>query len=579
LRSRGLLDARVGELLSRATDATPDYPFFLGNLPYKVLASTLPSASLGEAHRHRLQWVWQIDDNGLPGATLLTLDQPTVALATAAVELRFVPAAAIDRDVLLALIPNTLNSFDDLPEALPAYLIQLKAELWLGGTRLAQSNALGLGKTLHAQLRLRRPDGIESTQTETAFAGEARALSLSWHGGLAASLAQSVERLRSAQSQLAGGGTASANAIADSLLQVAGRGHFAISDAYQAWLAGTCKVAFYRASGVNSAYAALEVAAPFGVITTAYPAGLALNDVSPPHLGAPLSNGGEARFVHQSLNAQSNFGHLLLQQLYGGEGRSSARVFRKALNLNQRVYRYLPQHLSQLAALSLPTAVSGPISAALARGDTSTFASPQTLGSWNGYGSQIEYPAAPGGSSFVLGSTYPETGSQRQGASVSSSVARGPLLTALLGNDAPAVLLNQWQGELDRAIGTGDGLAAVASAPLDLGLSDLLINILSGAVLDHVAGGGLDPLIDEHLWGGLIDPILSIAPLIDPIKPVVSLSVNPLTIDLGQSTLISASATDNQGVISLLVTAAGQAVRTGSLKKSRRYPMAYKQTA
>ena len=129
------------------------------------------------------------------------------------------------------------------------------------------------------------------------------------------------------------------------------------------------------------------------------------------------------------------------------------------------------------------------------------------------------------------------------------------------------------------AIGTGDGLAAVASAPLDLGLSDLLINILSGAVLDHVAGGGLDPLIDEHLWGGLIDPILSIAPLIDPIKPVVSLSVNPLTIDLGQSTLISASATDNQGVISLLVTAAGQAVRTGSLKKSRRYPMAYKQTA
>ena len=114
---------------------------------------------------------------------------------------------------------------------------------------------------------------------------------------------------------------------------------------------------------------------------------------------------------------------------------------------------------------------------------------------------------------------------------------------------------------------------------MDLGLSDLLINILSGAVLDHVAGGGLDPLIDEHLWGGLIDPILSIAPLIDPIKPVVSLSVNPLTIDLGQSTLISASATDNQGVISLLVTAAGQAVRTGSLKKSRRYPLAYKQTA
>jgi RHS repeat-associated protein len=561
LRSRGLLDARVGELLPRATDSTPDYPFFLGNLPYKVLANTLPAASLGEEHRHRLLWTWQIDDNGLPGATLLTLDQPTVALAGSAVQIRYVPAAAIDRDVLLALIPGTLSSFDDLPEALPAYLIQLKAELWLGNTRLAQSSPLGLGKTVHARLSLRRPDGIESTQTETAFAGESRALSLSWHGGLAASLAQSVEHLRDAQSQLAAGGNASATAIADALLQVAGRGHLAISDAYQAWLAGTCKVAFYRAFGVNSAYAALEVAAPFGVITTAYPAGMALNDVSPPHLGAPLANGGEARFVHQSLYAQSNFGHLLLQQLYGGEGRSAARVFRYALDINQRVYRYLPQQLGDLAALALPAAVNAPISAALTRGDNSTFvASPQTLGSWSGYGTQIDYPAALGGSSFVLGQVRPETGSQRQGASVSNTLARGLMLTGWLGDDAPPVLLNQWQGELDRAIGAGDGLNAVASGPMNLGLSDLLINILSGAVLDHVAGSGLDPLIDEHLFGGLIDPILSITPLIDPIRPVVSLSVNPLTIDLGQSTLISASATDNKGVVSLLVTAAGEAI-------------------
>jgi hypothetical protein len=226
------------------------------------------------------------------------------------------------------------------------------------------------------------------------------------------------------------------------------------------------------------------------------------------HYGAALSGGGEARFVHQSLYAQSSFGHLLLQQLYAGEGRSAARVFRHALNLNQRVYHYLPQHLGELAALSLPDAVRAPISAALVRGDTSNFvADAQTLGSWNGYATQIEYPAGLGGSSFVLGNTHAETGSQRQGASVSSNIGRAVLLTGLLGDDAPTVLINQWQGELDYAIGAGDGLVAVAAAPMDLGLTDLLIGILSSAVIDHVASGSLDPIATRVAAASTTPPV------------------------------------------------------------------------
>ena len=118
--------------------------------------------------------------------------------------------------------------------------------------------------------------------------------------------------------------------FSDALLALAGDAHFASSDAYQAWLAGPNRVAFYRAPSANTSYAALDVAAPLGIITTAYLAGAGVSDVSPNHIGANLSKGDEARFVKESLIAQAAFGHQLLEQIWPdatlGSGRSAGQV-------------------------------------------------------------------------------------------------------------------------------------------------------------------------------------------------------------------------------------------------------------
>ncbi len=554
LGSRNLSNARIGELLPGANDATPNYPFFLGNLPYRVLAANDTTTSLGELERHRLQWIIKSDDNGQPGAAVLSFDQPTVALVEAPLDLRFVPAELADRDALLALVPSNLTQFADLPEALPAYLIELRGEIWLGATRISSTNALGLGSTLHAELRQVTPTQT-LTRHETIFVGESRSLSLSWHGGLQHTLTRARGRVSAARDAISA--TTPSVDLMPALLQLTGNGHFSVSDAYQSWLAGIHRVRFYREPGITSSYTALEVAAPFGVITSAWPTGFGLTDVTPPHLGSALVGGAEQRFVHQSLGTQAAFGHLLLSQLFGGTGRSTPALLSANLAAEQPVHTFRPDQAASLPG-GLPPAMRGPLQTALARGDSVTVnGTPASLGGWSGFGAEVTYPAGLGGSSFIVGQQRPEAGAQRTGANTSSTLARGAFFTGVLGTDLPTHILPLWLQELERALAAGDGLIAIARNPQGLGLSPVMSDLLAGAILDGTIGTGLNPLIDAPLWGHLISPVLSIAPLLDPTPPTLALSVSPRTIDLGQSTTISASASDNREVAALVVTAGG----------------------
>lgn len=561
LQARNLGNARLRDLLPHATDTTPDYPFFLGNLAYSVVGNDAPVAVLADAQRHRLRWSLRSDDNGQPGAEALLLDQPTVALAGKRIDLRFVPAAAEDALVLQELIAPSVNSFSDLPDSVPAYLVRMRAELWLDDTRLAQSPALDLGRTLHGELLLRHPAGSEVRTRQTAFVGEPRALATDWQGGAPALLGRSVDSLRAAQQAIAAGTPVAAAELPGTVLRIGGIGHYAASGAYQTWLAGLNKVSFHRAPSATTAYAALEVAAPLGLLTSVHPAGLGISDVSPRHIGARLDGGNEPRFAHQGLSAQSSFGHLLLEQLYPGNGRSAARVFNTALAANQRVYSFAPTQSAGLAALNLPLALRAPLQAALAAGDSVTVtAAAQTLDGWNGFGAKVDFAQGRGGNSFIYGTTRAETGTALTGASVSSAVGRGVVFTGWLGEQTPPRVIALWQGELEPLIAGGTGLVGIAQDPLNVAVSERVEQLVAGTVLDQVVGGQVDPLISQHLWSGLVSPVLSVAPLLDPLAPVVSLSVAPRTIDLGQSTRIRASASDNRGVVSLLVTAGGDSV-------------------
>jgi hypothetical protein len=211
---------------------------------------------------------------------------------------------------LLAAIPATVNSFADVPDGLPAYLIELQGRLSLDGTTLTQTNALTLGRTLYATQIIKRPDGQLTQQKWGAFVGESRALGMAYHGGHAGSLNRYTDSLIAAQSALSANNSALGSNFSNALLALAGDAHFASSDAYQAWLAGPNRVVFYRAPSANTSYAALDVAAPLGIITTAYLAGAGVSDVSPNHFGANLTKGNPPAPILPKQNRSDQARHL-----------------------------------------------------------------------------------------------------------------------------------------------------------------------------------------------------------------------------------------------------------------------------
>ncbi|MCB1629547.1 MAG: transglutaminase domain-containing protein, partial [Xanthomonadales bacterium] len=367
LQAQGLQSARLSELLPAAQDASPDYPYFPGGLPYALINSQTPVSTLDDAQRHRLIWSWRSFDNGQAGTELVRLEQPTVALANAQPSVRWAPASDVDRDVLLALLPSGSTGIDALPESLPAYLIEVVPQLWLGDTLLQTGPALTLGQALQLDMELVHPAGWRTRQRDQAYAGELRGLQLNWHGGDDTLLRRSLADLRGWQ-----GGPASATAGRD-WLALAATGQQRLADLYQGWLAGLNRTWFHRQSGALSAYLQLDVEAPFGILTAVRPLGVALDDVSPPHLGSASQHGDEARFVHQSVAMQALYGQQILELLYPSSGRAAAAVLHQGLQNSVPLYRLTAADQVLLQNLALPSALAQRLGTALAAAQTAHF--------------------------------------------------------------------------------------------------------------------------------------------------------------------------------------------------------------
>lgn len=558
LTDRSLSDAELDALLARATDQTPDLPYLMGTHPYRIVSGFAPEAVLPDSERVMFSLDVQIEDNGLPGAPVVSFGQPVVALYGQSLELHFAPATDDDRAILAAMLPSNPSGFVDLPEAVPAYLVEMQGELRLGSTVLLQSPVFGMGRGLYYQVTLTRPDGGRYLQKLRGHVGETRAFVASWNNGVSGELAQTLGALRTQQALLGSDPTA-ARALASQALRLTGLAHFAAANVYQDWLAGLSRVAWHRSLSLSSSHLALEVEAPFGVVMSARPQGVGLSDVSPLHIGAELQAGNEARFARESLTAQAAFGYQLLEQMYEGGARSATRVFLSSLANNQPVHTLAPEQIAQFDALALPADLHDPLRAGLVGGDHATFtAQPRDVFGWVGYGGQQDYPDARGGTSFIFGKVNPDANAHLTGANVTALKARGLAWSEWLGDALPASVAQAWNVEAESFLAAGDGLVQLSNDPRAIALSPTLSRLIAGTAIHHAVGDRIDPLIDQHLWAQMLWPEISIAPLLDPVPPTLSFDAAPLQITLGESTHVLASVSDNRPGVSLSVSADGQ---------------------
>ncbi|HBK57549.1 MAG TPA: hypothetical protein DDZ76_14880, partial [Xanthomonadales bacterium] len=546
LSARGLRGARLDALLGTRQDAGEELPYLMGTQPYRIIGAQTPESVLPASERVQLAIDVRVDDNGLPGPSVVSFGQPVVGLYGQSLALQFVPASAEDRAVLAAMLPSTASGFVDLPEAVPAYLVEMQGELRLGGTLLAQSPVLGMGRGLYYEVSLSRPDGGRYRQRLRGHVGETRSFVLAWNDGVGAELDHAVAALRDRQSRL-GVEAEVLRPLPSDLLRLTGLAHGAGSNAYQTWLAGLSRVAWHRSLSVTSSHVALEVEAPFGVVLSARPVGVGLSDVSPLHIGADLGGGDEAGFVRASLSAQSGFGYQVLEQIHAGSGRSALRVFQASLDAGSAVHSLSAEQVARFDGLTLPAGFAEPLRTGLLAGDGITFTeTAQSVLGWVGHGGQQVYPDARGGTSFVFGRVSPDASAHLTGANVTALQARGLAWSGWLGEGLPSGVALAWVSEVERARAVGAGLAQLSTDPGGIGLSPTVLRLLASQLLAQTVSGRIAPVIEPHLWGRLLWPDLSIAPLLDPEPPTLSVAIEPSEIVLGERIVIRATASDNQ---------------------------------
>ena len=233
------------------------------------------------------------------------------------------------------------------------------------------------------------------------------------------------------------------------------------------------------------------------------------------------------------------------------------RVIPPALDATQAVYHYTPAQSAQLAGLALPEVLGAPLAAALQRGDIADFTA-RRVHSLDGRAMRaLHYCRAWRYHFSSWDAPTPRRVAPHRRRRV-ESIARAAVLTGLLDDDAPPVLLapglaNSRRRSLRRGLDRAADDPPTSAFPITR-------RYIAATILDNAVGDAIDPILDAQVWPSLVAPVLSIGPLLDPIAPTLTLSVNPRTIDLGQSSEINASATDNRGVANLVVTAAGESL-------------------
>ncbi|MBL7251380.1 transglutaminase-like domain-containing protein [Alloalcanivorax marinus] len=180
-------EATVGEVLGTKTIKDVIHQQLTASLPYDLVTRQLTTNELSDSVRWKFRYRLHTSTNGYKGSELLTIEEPTVALAGKSLSLSFSPATQEDEDTLASYLPDADEDGEldpgELPDTLPGHLINLKARFSIGSETVANpEQELAMGSGLASEMGYWQPGRGWDTSENKPIAGEFRALALDLQG-------------------------------------------------------------------------------------------------------------------------------------------------------------------------------------------------------------------------------------------------------------------------------------------------------------------------------------------------------------------------------------------------------------
>jgi len=175
-------DATVGDVLGKKIIQEKQNPVLFASLPYHLVVKAGEFTSIPDNLRHKVTFKVLRDQLDEYSGTALNYTASIPELAGKKITLSYSPATANDEAVIENYLPKphpdgTPIQPEELPQTLPAYLINMKPELRIDGEVKATGTAVGLGQSETFTMQFIDPSRIgNEVITNDVTAGEYNAL-------------------------------------------------------------------------------------------------------------------------------------------------------------------------------------------------------------------------------------------------------------------------------------------------------------------------------------------------------------------------------------------------------------------
>ncbi len=558
----GKYDISLGELLGGTRLVERQQSLLSSGLPYRLLVQAPSMASLPDSLRYQYSLALYT------GTTEMALGDSVIKhavnlpeLASQRVALSFVPANQEAIDLINSYLPEPSqgNSIEpsELPGNLPGYLIEVNAELSIDGNVIDTAGPFLMGSQLILENEVISPTLGKERVLSYPVAGEYRALGWNLQGGLNQDINDTADRLAATEAALAEANISELDRhrLSGDVLRASLQLYFAANDLYGGWQSRFSDALLYRAPSFGAASSALVTDWMFGIPRSVHFKGVALelDRLRVQAVSADDNPEATSQFKQQLGQLGSALAHVVLEQGFGdgtSAGISAVRAMAAALQNNQRIYSVTSNNASSiLPGLGLDETLQSRFDAALAADWQLLIPEGKvSIGDWWGMGTNA-WDSVSGNNDF------PSYGDSRIAAGVIYSSAGAALgWSGLTPAIDPELFLAAINAPVSSILSNSLGMLPLLQDPWSIGLSDDLLKLIAGNLLEQQTASLLPNVLASQLWSGLLLDQLSLGQLLDPSAPEVSLNVSSLNIGIGESVTISVSVTDDKAVTSLSVT-------------------------
>ncbi len=366
-------DATVGEVLGlQKINILEPRPLAAG-LPYNHIVTTQQFSEVPNNLRHRFKYELGTHVNEYLNNVLLSIDEPTVKLAGKKLALSFAPATEDDAKIIESYLPEPDPETGEvdpasLPDTLPGYLINLKAEFSIGEKVVATANVGTMGTELHEKLGYFDPRFGWDLSSNKPIAGEYQAIGLDLQGTSPEYAARLQADLASTKAKLESGDEAKLDdltkqALVGGMLESTIFSYFAMNNIQDEIASQQSGIVNYRAPSYGKFSTRLTTSYFFGTPRNVSVSGLAM-DVDKVFNTRVDKNNDSKNWLNfnQVVGARlSAMEHLIPEQIFSTPespalGISAAKAIAIASAEGQKIWTITPENLDvALAEMTLPS--------------------------------------------------------------------------------------------------------------------------------------------------------------------------------------------------------------------------------